>query len=473
MTVAREARVVSLNLACAILTEAGAAIGLGHLTRCVALYDAFESLGVACRMVIAGENATHVTGVRQATERDWRSPGAVLGLTAECDVAVIDSYAADSATYESIAPSVAVPVYLDDTARLMYPRGVLVNANPDACGIEFRMSPETTTLLGVRYQLLRAEFVHAKPRENGLLVRTVLVASGGSNAGGVLEVMVAAAKRAFPEARMDVVDSPRTAGEMRAAMEAADIALSAAGQTMYELAAMGVPAVAVCAAENQAAQAAAFERAGAAIIAGSWSDAHLEEQLVTALNQLKLQSARSTMSEAGQELVDGLGAERVAKHCVGLALRRRIDLRPATTGDENNLLALENESSVRSTAFQVAKIEPTEHAAWFAERLRDSETQMLLAYDGDALAGYVRFVLSGETAVVSIALAPPYRGLGLGTSILEAGITGLRSQHGWIRHVRAEVRADNVSSMRMFECAGFVRNDVGRGSDRVIYERML
>ncbi|MBN2839422.1 MAG: hypothetical protein JXP37_00485 [Coriobacteriia bacterium] len=308
---------MTAQLTARILTEAGPSIGLGHLARCVALYDALEALGCTCELVVAGEAPVHVVGERCVRITEWRTPAAATEALAGADIAVVDSYLAPPEVYAVVAEMAEAAAYLDDTARLAYPRGFVVNGNPQAGALAWPDDMEAVPLLGVGYQLLRSEFADIAPRTLRAEVQRVLVVSGGTDAAGAREAFAAAAHGAYTDAEIDVVVTPRTAAELRDAMLVADVAVSAAGQTLYELAATGTPTVAVTVAENQVAQARAFERAGAVVLAGAWGEPGTIEAVVGALAGLADPVRRAAYSAAARALVDGGGAERVATRLVG------------------------------------------------------------------------------------------------------------------------------------------------------------
>ena len=455
MTGASGAPAGRLNLNCAILTEAGATVGLGHLVRCVALYDAFDSLGATCQLVVAGDAPEHVVRTRSVHLRDWRSPEIAGDLAKRSGIAVIDSYTAGLATYETVAESAAIPVFVDDTARLRYPSGFVVNGNPEASALGFAERPGIQYLLGSRYQLLRREFGGLESRVIREHMERLLVVSGGSDTAGVLEEVIAALKRARPDLTLDIVDEPRTAEEMRGAMLAADAAVTAAGQTLYELAATGTPAVAICVAHNQVAQAKAFEHAGAIKFAGVWGEEDLLACVSESISALSDATVRRVMSESAQALVDGRGADRVAKAVVLAALEPRIELRAAVGADEHDLFELANDPEVRRASFSTRPITAREHHAWLARLLSEPRRMLLVARNQCELVGQIRFDSDGDRGVVSIALTKPYRGLGLAGGLLLRAEGILRSTHPELATITAYVKSENQLSRRLFECAGF------------------
>ena len=96
-----------------------------------------------------------------------------------------------------------------------------------------------------------------------------------------------------------------------------DLAISAGGQTLYELACAGCPTIAVWMAPNQDGQLQVFEESGFIRIAGHGEDDSVIDAIVDAVfSLLQDRQARRSMSAAGQRLIDGQGAIRVARTIV-------------------------------------------------------------------------------------------------------------------------------------------------------------
>jgi spore coat polysaccharide biosynthesis predicted glycosyltransferase SpsG len=168
------------------------------------------------------------------------------------------------------------------------------------------------------------------------VARRVLVTLGGSDPGNYtlrvlralrrlnqpdLEVKVAIGTLNPHENRLEesirdweppAVTLMRDVADISELMAWADLAVCSGGTTCLELAFMGLPALLVVLAENQANVAGGLGKAGAAINLGwHWqlSDAALADRLGAIMAD---QKTRSSMSARGQELVDGLGCQRVA-----------------------------------------------------------------------------------------------------------------------------------------------------------------
>jgi UDP-2,4-diacetamido-2,4,6-trideoxy-beta-L-altropyranose hydrolase len=457
-----------------ILTEAGPEMGFGHLGRCVALAEALTQAGARARLIVRGEPPVALAGAHAFAHAEWFDDGLRSELLAGADVAVVDSYQATLEVCESVAARAGAVLWFDDDLRLDYPPGIIVNGSPSAQLQDYPAAKHRALLLGPSYQCLRSAFWQPAERSVAPDASRALVVFGGTDVRGLGPMVADRVRQAYPDIVLDLVDSPRTAEKMRDSMRASDIAISAAGQTLYELACTGTPTIATCTAENQEPQAREFERAGAIVLAGGWSDVRVVDAIVDLVDALAPFQERARMARAGQGLVDGGGALRVAKTAIVHALDKRIDLRRARPEDEAPLLELANDAEVRSASFDTALITPTEHHEWFQARLADPDALLLMAWAGDTLAGYVRFQVAGESAEVSIALARGYRGRGLGELLLQRGITTLSAEHPPVRELVAQTRSGNAPSRRLFETAGFEQSARSASpADQVILVRLV
>ena len=93
-------------------------------------------------------------------------------------------------------------------------------------------------------------------------------------------------------------------------MTKCDLAVSAAGQTIYELAATGTPAILICTAENQKIQINGWNEFSCFHYAGKWSDKDILKNISTKLERLKDISLRRSDCSKLQNIVDGLGTKR-------------------------------------------------------------------------------------------------------------------------------------------------------------------
>lgn len=326
-------------------TDVGPDIGLGHLNRCLALAAALRAKGVPSVFVTYGNAPSdYLVSVPLPLHRlPIAEPGSsedlayVLKQTdhAGCETIVVDSYQINAQYLAELRQEGLFVVAIDDLASYTFPCQLVVNGGVQAMDLPYRSSSgDTQFLLGPRYALLREEFWNGLSRQERERVQTVLVTLGGADPYNLMPQLlvmldqldggfnVAAIVGPFFERRRDVEEIARACRRtiriirapqsVRDLMVEADVAISAAGQTLYELARVGCPTVAVSIAENQEPQLRSFMEAGAVLLAGRAHDTDVVDKVRAALLALIAdRSSRNTMGQTGRRLIDGHGAHRV------------------------------------------------------------------------------------------------------------------------------------------------------------------
>jgi spore coat polysaccharide biosynthesis protein SpsF len=100
------------------------------------------------------------------------------------------------------------------------------------------------------------------------------------------------------------------------------------------------------------------------------------------------------------------------------------------------------------------------HARWFAARIDDPGVRLRVAVVGGEMVGTVRVDVRAAVGDVGFAVAPIFRGRGLGTAMLEALVDDVGSDPQVVTLTGA-VHVGNAPSMRAFARVGFVAD----GSD--------
>ena len=108
------------------LTEGGKDIGLGHVTRCISLCQAFKERGIIPEFIINGDNTIkELLGNKKYRIFNWlKDRDRLFDLVKGVDIAILDSYLADISFYKTLSDLSRIPVYIDDTKRLDYPKGL-------------------------------------------------------------------------------------------------------------------------------------------------------------------------------------------------------------------------------------------------------------------------------------------------------------------------------------------------------------
>lgn len=457
------------------LTEAGSHTGMGHLVRCSALADALAERGVVCEfwLNLSGEPPRFDLPHRQV-ERAWHGsqPPAMAELQA-ADFVVVDSYLADTSLLQSLADSVLCTLMLDDFLRCAYPQqSIVLNGSPGAETLAYQHA-RPRLLLGTRFALLRAPFRHQPQPVMNDQIETVLVTLGGGDTAAQVGLLVDTLRRLRPHWRIlalaaaGVATGPQVetfsalpAEEICWLMQRADLAISAGGQTLYELAALGVPTLAYQLAENQAINIQNGRQAGFLHALGALVPEQLEQQLAAALEQVEPLPAREQMSAAGLRWVDGKGAPRVADYLLHSRPEGQL-FQQLSEPELLEILAWRNSDSVRLHMVHPEIITPEKHLA-FCHKLQDNPCHE-----------YWRVSQLGENiGVVTLAYARDGRAeLGLYKNpalSFKAGAILMRflfeqARQQSVRMLTLKVQQSNRRAWSLYQRYGFVEVDQQQG----------
>jgi UDP-2,4-diacetamido-2,4,6-trideoxy-beta-L-altropyranose hydrolase len=428
-----------------VRADGGAGIGFGHLARCLAVADAWTRAGgeaelMSDRVPVAWQERYAAAGVGVAAVRPWHA--------INTDWVAIDGYGFTFEDHRRAGTAGRVLVIDDHGAAGAYDAEVIVDPNLGADRVDYeRLAPGSSYLLGPRYALIGEAFRsnRAPGREPAAVL---LLAFGGDPPESVGRLASAVAQWApsaalMPTALVDVAD-------VAAVMAGADLALSAAGTTVWELALVGVPMVLVAVAANQEPVGARLSARGAAIYLGPHTGLEADHVIDVVAQLAADPDRRHRLCTEAARLVDGFGARRVVS-----ALRARmLDLRPATAADAPLLWDWVNDPATRAAAFTSAPIGWDEHRDWFGARLASPDTVHYLAEIGGRPIGQIRFDRCGGLAEISLSVAAGHRGQGWAGALIAAGTTTYGTDQPLVE-VQARVKIDNVASQRAFVAADF------------------
>ena len=320
-------------------------IAVGHIMRCLSLADALREQGGEITFVTAEPYFQRLIQTRGY-------PCTVLGTAYDRmeeelpvflpilererpELVILDSYFVTPQYMEAIR-NISRLLYIDDLNAFDYPADAVVNYN--IYGPELPYPQNKTYFLGPQYAPLRKEFQGLSQRNTKDRVENVLVSTGGTDQYHVALHCAEYLREHLPRENMifhfvlgamnrDIVQLEQIAKDfsfiklhrqvtdMCSLMLQCDVAISAAGTTLYELCACGVPTVTYILADNQIQGAQMFQKAGLMPCAGDIrEDACFLERLFELLNSLADDFAqRQRIAEQMQGAVDGRGAARLAE----------------------------------------------------------------------------------------------------------------------------------------------------------------
>jgi UDP-2,4-diacetamido-2,4,6-trideoxy-beta-L-altropyranose hydrolase len=491
----------------AIRADASVGGGIGHITRSMALADAWKDVGGKPILLSYGPSAA-LEALTTGVDFRWLGPqrpslsddvDRFLELAHEvgANAVALDSYDLDR-TWELKVRENGLPLLsMDDLASRAHHCNILLDTSirpEDADRYRDLVANEAVLLLGPEYILLRRSFrmTRFEPRTERPVQR-ILVSFGGTDPLDYTNATLdAIALMEVPDLKVDVVTSSANPGvtdlraratalprmslhldtrEMASLMATADLAVGAGGGSAWERCHAGLPSLLLLAASNQKGVATHLAAENVVRIVNGGRDG-LVARLVNALRAALTDGQwRASASRRGMRMVDGLGAERVVDQLLqvcGCAPNPALEVRPATSNDMHLLWNWRNDPETRAKSRFSEEIPWGTHVAWFAERLRDDDTVMLIGLSGGRPIGALRFDRGADgSAEVSIMIDPESRGRGFGKMLLLRGCNYIE-RTGFAHVLHGVIRLDNNVSRRVFESVGFrmVSLDSGWGQYR-------
>jgi UDP-2,4-diacetamido-2,4,6-trideoxy-beta-L-altropyranose hydrolase len=223
----------------------------------------------------------------------------------------------------------------DDGRHEAYHVDVVLNQNAGAAAVlDGRRTHSARMLLGCQYAMLRREFRQTAPRVvRSEFVSQILLTLGGADQGNVTEELLAILGSCRPaNCQIQVVIGPANphvlrlrdvAAKMKRVvlhlapsnlpqiMASCDLAVTAAGSSVYELGYLGIPMLLAVTGENQRPIAAALDHLGAAVRLNELNDVSSDYFKLPIGWFIHDPTARAGCAARFQQLVDGQGAARV------------------------------------------------------------------------------------------------------------------------------------------------------------------
>jgi UDP-2,4-diacetamido-2,4,6-trideoxy-beta-L-altropyranose hydrolase len=481
-----------------IRADAFVRLGTGHVMRCLALAQAAKKFGgkiifvttpgaVAVENRLKGESfeilhQPHKPGSRKDAE--WT---AWLATKRGARWIAVDGYHFND-NYQKILKNKNLKLlFIDDWGHCeYYYADYVLNQNIYASeSIYPSKEPYTKLLLGPKFALLRQEFDKYREfqRKTPDTAERILITLGGSDPDNIsteiiksleplsqirleIKLIVGGANPHFEKIRKATEASShkikiiRDALNMPELMAWADLAVSGAGSSCWELCMLGLPAIVMVLADNQKPISESLERAGAAIPATPETIAEILEVTI------RDGELRKKISEKQKQIIDGKGAERA------VAKMDRIKIRNAEEKDREFVWKLSNDPKVRSLSFSSSEIPWKDHVKWFKSKLDDTLCRFFIIENVAGLRiGQARSQKHKNEATVSISIQAEFRGLGYGTRIVSEISKAILNEND-VSRINALIKPSNKSSINAFQKAGYLKkgkNSVKDKNDALLF----
>ncbi len=338
------------NTVIGIRADGNEVLGMGHLMRCLSIAMAFRELGTSVLFLTAddsGQELIQKKGFENLVlNTDYtRMETELEGLKEviqerKISLLLIDSYQVTGVYLEAVRNWVKT-VCLEEEIKEVRPADGIINYNIYASklGYEEQYPKEIFRYLGSGYAPVRPEFA-GKVTKICKQAKKILITMGGSDAynisGQLLKAFLCRREHVFQEMEFEVVCGTFNANkeellalaeqnarvhirvqveDMAGLMCGCDIAVAAAGSTMYELSALGVPTVCCYYVDNQKKIAEGFAQLANVINAGDFTKEpkDVTERILQAVKELASdEGLRRETAKSMRKVSDGRGAQRLA-----------------------------------------------------------------------------------------------------------------------------------------------------------------
>lgn len=253
---------------------------------------------------------------------------------------IIDSYKAGPEIYQYLCAVSDNRIFCDDFNRIKYPCGYILNGAVSAVKLNYPADDAGIKyLLGPKYQPVREEFLKIKRAAIKTEISKIIVTCGAAAPAELYAKILGAAGEIIPAAEINIVTgnasitaesvkmpgglkavfhSKLDAARMAALISGCDAAVSACGQTLYELSLAGIPTIAFMTAENQKNNAAGFAELNAIEYCGRSDEEDFEIKLKKALAGILNHGRRLELGGRARKIIDGKGAARCLKEVFGV-----------------------------------------------------------------------------------------------------------------------------------------------------------
>lgn len=428
--------------------------GSGHVSRQIALGAAWLSFGGTSRISTPSEVSSRLKIQASEAGVDIEDNGL------SSNAIVIDSYLMNPDERTHIASNYPC-LEVDDFRQVAVHRGQILldqnfGANTDASG-----RPDGSRawgLYGPRFALLRPEFGAKALKEGGRVgPPKVGLMLGGSPSSRLLTHLASEIRQEIPEAHIKIADGSIT--NMLEFYSDLDIAVTAAGSSVVELAALGIPFVVLVLADNQVQVAESLVRDNLTTVASLESVGSIAHELLMA------PETRDVRSKRLRSAVDGLGSLRVATFLSSMLL----SVRRVKPSDQEILFEWANDPVTRQNSFSTRVIPWEDHVDWLQSKLKSPTDALYIVEDSANPIAHVRFTGIQSSSEISVVVSPRARGKRYSGRVIRAAVNTFRSEVPDTHlEIEARVKLANLASRKAFVAASFHEDKSSTGLLRYV-----
>jgi len=225
-------------------------------------------------------------------------------------------------------------ITFEDLSSDVFPADIVIIPYVGGESLKVHKKVGSTYLLGPKFFPVREEFINVTKKQSPQNVKNILITMGGSDSNQITIKVVKALSKLKLNVHLKVVSGSlsqlsdeqvrallsnydgsfqviKDAHNMAELMNESQLAITNSGLTKYEMGNMGLPAIVISNNSKHAALMVEFASYGTVVHLGANEEVTEENILGAVISLMKDEIIRKKMSNAGKQLVDGMGMERI------------------------------------------------------------------------------------------------------------------------------------------------------------------
>jgi len=298
--------------------------GYGHLVRCIAMSEAFKQLKIKYKFLINNKKNIKSNYLKKNEIEScfnwYKKKTKTISIIKKFDIIIVDSLKIKKNYLIKIKQASKFLIYINDYTRWK------IN---DVLHIDWTLFRKKKLnqleILGHRFVPLRKEFKVSKKYKINKKIKNIFVFFGGSDLRNLSKKTVSYFVKYHKDININVVTKKKInyknvkcfnllgAKTLIKILLKSDLVVTSGGQTLYELAHLGIPSIVFSETKYDIEDIRAWSKKGSILYTGQWNAKKFNINLRKNLKKIESIEFRKKMIKRMKKIIDGRGALRLAK----------------------------------------------------------------------------------------------------------------------------------------------------------------
>lgn len=316
---------------CCFFASGNSDIGMGHIMRCVAIAEAMIEKNIGVCFYTKYKQSYDFLISKSFNVFLYKN---ISDLNINYEYMVIDDYKISRNIFDILKQKSKKLIYIDDLNLFDYNVDLVINTGIDAENISYNFDSNKKFLLGCKYCILRKEFRQISKINISKNINNILITTGGSDKYNMTSTIFEFLSKLFDDnikfhivigqtfnkdnivkaSNAVLYNSPNNISQI---MSKCDLAISAGGNTLYELCYLGIPTISFIYADNQLNLVKGLNKLNCISNIGYYNkiDYSYFKDVIYKYNDFNF---RNSISQNQKNLIDGNGVYRIVESILNL-----------------------------------------------------------------------------------------------------------------------------------------------------------